>query len=158
MLTVREISESEHLDFIRSQRSASFLQTPGWGRVKSEWRRESLGWVRDGKVVGTALVLYRQLPRVRRYLAYLPEGPVIDWETEDLAAWLQPMADHVRGRGAFGVRMGPPVVTRSWSAEAVKNGIADEAVDRLTDIPPTERAQTGARVVALRDASGKGAS
>ena len=82
MLTVREISESEHLDFIRSQRSASFLQTPGWGRVKAEWRRESLGWFRGEQLVGTALVLYRQLPKVRRYLAYLPEGPVIDWESD----------------------------------------------------------------------------
>ena len=29
-------------------------------------------------------MLYRQLPRVKRYLAYLPEGPVIDWDAEDL--------------------------------------------------------------------------
>ena len=33
-------------------------------------------------------MLYRQLPRVKRYLAYLPEGPVIDWDDDDLAAWL----------------------------------------------------------------------
>ena len=154
MLTVREISESEHLDFIRSQRSASFLQTPGWGRVKSEWRRESLGWFRDAstqgtrgeELVGAALVLYRQLPKVRRYLAYLPEGPVIDWES-DLSEWLGPLADHVRSRGAFGVRMGPPVVTRRWSAAQVKDGIADDGVRRLGEVPPLERTATGARVV-----------
>ena len=154
MLTVREISESEHLDFIRSQRSASFLQTPGWGRVKSEWRRESLGWFRDAstqgtrgeELVGAALVLYRQLPKVRRYLAYLPEGPVIDWES-DLSEWLEPLADHVRSRGAFGVRMGPPVVTRRWSAAQVKDGIADDGVRRLGEVPPLERTATGARVV-----------
>ena len=147
MLTVREISESEHLDFIRRQRSASFLQTPGWGQVKSEWRRESLGWLRDGELVGAALVLYRQLPKVRRYLAYLPEGPVIDWETDDLATWLEPMADHLKGRGAFGVRMGPPVVTRRWSAAQVKEGIADDGVRRLGELPPLDQSPAGARVV-----------
>ena len=160
MLTVREISESEHLDFIRRQRSASFLQTPGWGQVKSEWRRESLGWFRDASslssstqgfrddaLVGAALVLYRQLPKVRRYLAYLPEGPVIDWESDDLAAWLEPMAAHLRDRGAFGVRMGPPVVTRRWTAAQVKEGIADDDVRRLGEVPPLERSATGARVV-----------
>jgi lipid II:glycine glycyltransferase (peptidoglycan interpeptide bridge formation enzyme) len=147
VLTVREISESEHLDFIRRQRSASFLQTPGWGQVKSEWRRESLGWFGDEELVGAALVLYRQLPKVRRYLAYLPEGPVIDWETEDLAAWLEPMAVHLRDRGAFGVRMGPPVVTRRWTAAQVKEGIADDAVRRLGEVAPLERNPTGARVV-----------
>ena len=73
---------------VRSRPSVSFLQTPAWARAKPEWRPESLGCFRDGEVVGAALVLYRQLPRLRRYLAYLPEGPVIDWESDDLAAWL----------------------------------------------------------------------
>jgi lipid II:glycine glycyltransferase (peptidoglycan interpeptide bridge formation enzyme) len=146
-LTVREIPESDHLDFIRAQRSASFLQTPAWGQVKSEWRRESLGWFRDGTLVGVALVLYRQLPRLKRYLAYLPEGPVIDWDDTDLGAWLTPMTAHLKRRGAFGVRMGPPVVTRRWSAAQVKDGIAADDVRRLGDVAPTERGHTGARVV-----------
>ena len=146
-LTVREIPESDHLDFIRTRRSTSFLQTPAWGQVKSEWRRESLGWFRDGTLVGVALVLYRQLPRLKRYLAYLPEGPVIDWDDTDLGSWLTPMAAHLKGRGAFGVRMGPPVVTRRWSAAQVKDGIAAADVRRLGDVAPTERGHTGARVV-----------
>jgi vancomycin resistance protein VanK len=144
---VRAIPETDHLDLIRSRRSASFLQTPAWGRVKSEWRRESLGWFRDGELVGAALVLYRQLPRLKRYLAYLPEGPVIDWDDPDLATWLAPMTAHLKRQGAFGVRMGPPVVTRRWSAAQVKDGIAADDVRRLGDVPPTERGHTGARVV-----------
>ena len=146
-LSVREISETEHLDFLRAQPSASFLQTPAWGRVKSEWRRESLGWFDGERLVGAGLVLYRQLPKVRRYLAYLPEGPVIDWAADDVAAWLAPMTAHLKRRGAFGVRMGPPVVVRRWSAAQVKEGIADPAVRRLDDIAPVEREGTGARVV-----------
>jgi vancomycin resistance protein VanK len=147
VIDVREISAMEHLEHLRTRRSASFLQTPAWGRVKTEWRHESIGFFRDGRLVGAGLVLYRQLPRVKRYLAYLPEGPVIDWEDDDLAAWLAPMARHLRGRGAFGVRMGPPVVTRRWDTAAVKAGIADDGVQRLGDLPPTERCSTGARVV-----------
>ncbi len=150
-LTVREVPESEHLDFLRRQRSASFLQTPAWGRVKSEWRRESLGWFRDSgrgeELVGVALVLYRQLPKVKRYLAYLPEGPVIDWDDEDLSAWLAPLTGHLKKQGAFGVRMGPPVITRRWTAAQVKEGIADDAVRHLGDVAPSERGHTGARVV-----------
>lgn len=146
MLSVREIPESDHLALLRSRRSASFLQTPAWGRVKAEWRRESIGWFRGEELVGAALVLYRQLPKVKRYLAYLPEGPVIDWEADDLGAWLAPMAAHLAERGAFGVRMGPPVVTRRWDAATIKAGIADDAVRRLGDLPPTERTHSGARV------------
>ena len=146
-LTVRTISTEDHLGFLNDQRSASFLQTPAWAHVKPEWKPESIGWERDGAIVGAALVLYRQLPKVARYLAYLPEGPVIDWDTDDLGAWLGPMADHLKAQGAFGIRIGPPVVTRRWSAQQVKDGIADDAVRSLTDVPPSERSTTGARVV-----------
>ena len=128
-MTVRPISEPEHLDFLRGQRSASFLQTPAWGRVKSEWKRESLGWYgARGELTGVGLVLYRRLPKLKKYLAYLPEGPVIDWESDGLAAWLDPMVAHLKKQGAFGVRMGPPVVTARWSAAQVKDGIASDDV------------------------------
>jgi lipid II:glycine glycyltransferase (peptidoglycan interpeptide bridge formation enzyme) len=151
-LTVRSITPEQHLEFVRGQRSASFLQTPAWGRVKAEWRSESIGWERDGTLVGAALVLYRQLPKVKRYLAYLPEGPVIDWADEDLAGWLTPMVAHLKRKGAFGVRMGPPVITRRWTAAQVKEGIASDEVHRLGQVAPEERSATGARVVgALTD-------
>ncbi len=146
-LTVRPITPEQHLDFLRARRSASFLQTPAWGEVKSEWRSESLGWFLDAELVGAGLVLFRQVPKVKRYLAYLPEGPVIDWDSDHLSDWLAPMTRHLRGAGAFGVRMGPPVITRRWSADAVKKGVADEAVRTLGEVPPSDRSAAGARVV-----------
>jgi lipid II:glycine glycyltransferase (peptidoglycan interpeptide bridge formation enzyme) len=152
--TVRPISADEHRDFVRQQPWVSFLQTPAWATVKSEWRGESLGWYDGERLVGAALVLYRKLPRLARFLAYLPEGPVLDWAADDLGAWLDPLAEHLRRQGAFGVRMGPPVVTRRWSAEQVKTGIADGSVRRLDDIAPIARSATGARVVQQLEALG----
>jgi vancomycin resistance protein VanK len=146
-LSVRPISADEHRAFVRDQAWTSFLQTPAWATVKSEWKGESLGWFDDGRLVGAGLVLYRRLPKLRRYLAYLPEGPLLDWSADDLDAWLAPMTAHLRSQSAFAVRMGPPVVTRRWTAEQVKAGIADDAVRRLGDLAPTERSATGARVV-----------
>lgn len=153
-LRVRTVSTEEHVSFLKSRRSASFLQTPAWAQVKPEWTPESIGWERDGALVGVALVLNRQLPKVARYLAYLPEGPVIDWDTDDLGAWLEPMAAHLKARGAFGIRIGPPVVTRRWTAQQVKDGIANDATRSLLDVPPAERSTTGARVVSQLRALG----
>jgi vancomycin resistance protein VanK len=167
-LTVRTITAEEHLAVIRTlakpsgggpDQSASFLQTPAWAAVKPEWKAESIGWVARSAtghedLVGAALVLYRQLPKVRRYLAYLPEGPLIDWTSEDLGAWLEPMAEHLRSRGAFGIRIGPPVITRRWTAKQVKEGIAEESLTSLTELPPSERSQVGASVVAQLDELG----
>jgi lipid II:glycine glycyltransferase (peptidoglycan interpeptide bridge formation enzyme) len=150
-LAVRTITPAAHLAFLRDLAaaggSASFLQTPAWGEVKSGWRRESLAWELAGETVGVALVLHRRLPRLRRTLAYLPEGPVLDWSADELAPWLDPMVAHLRKVGAFGIRMGPPVVVRRWDAAAVKGGIADGTVRRLGDVPPTSRNPDGARVV-----------
>jgi vancomycin resistance protein VanK len=156
--TVRPISADEHRAFVREQPWVSFLQTPAWATVKSEWRGESLGWYDGERLIGAGLVLYRKLPRLRRYLAYLPEGPVLDWARpevrDDLGEWLTPLTEHLKRQGAFGVRMGPPVVTRRWSAEQVKAGIADEKVRSLTEIAPLARSAIGARVVQQLEALG----
>lgn len=149
-LVVREITSDQHLAAIAERPSVSFLQTPAWGVVKRDWRSRSVGWFDGDKLVGVALVLYRQAPRVRRYLAYVPEGPSIDWEAAaaggDLQRWLTPLAEHVKAQGAFGLRMGPMVVTRRWSNATLKDALANPAITRLHDLPADEITATGTAV------------
>jgi len=156
-LTVREISRDEHLAFVTArsrETSVSFLQCPSWAAVKSEWGAQSLGWYdADGTLVGAGLVLLRQVPKVKRFLAYLPEGPVIDWTggadgggSADLAGWLTPMTEHLKAAGAFGIRMGPLVARRRWSAATVKAAVADGSAERLGDVPPDSEDPRAAQV------------
>jgi len=136
-LTVQTITAAEHVAFNESRPWVSFLQTPAWAKVKSEWDSESIGWFdEDGSIRGAGLILYRQLPKIKKYLAYLPEGPVIDWEADDIAAWLNPLAKHVKHSDAFGVRIGTPVVARTWRAETIKAAIADPQIDWLSEAMP----------------------
>lgn len=118
--------------------AVSFLQCPAWGDLKEGWRAESVGWFRGSELVGTALVLYRALPRTRHCLAYVPEGPLIDWYSERtpyrIRDWLLPFAAYLRGRGAFTAKIGPRIVTRAWSAETIKRAVADGGHNRLGDI------------------------
>ncbi len=148
-LSIRTISADEHAAYIAAQPAASFLQTPGWAAVKSEWKAESLGWYdasTSSELVGVGLVLYRQMPKVKRYLAYLPEGPVIDWDAVDLGRYLRPLATHLQQRGAFGVRMGPPVPTRRWGAKTIKDAIAGGQQPKLGDVRPDVIEPSGATV------------
>ena len=142
-LSVRAISEQEHRAFVES-RSGSFLQTPAWGRLKNDWRSESLGFQADGELVGTALVLSRQLPRVRRSLAYVPEGPVTDWESPEVLDVLRLLRDHVKAEGAFALRIGPPVPVRRWQAATIKAALAAAEVSRLGAVPADVDHETGA--------------
>lgn len=135
-IQVRPISASEHLDFIAKRGSGSFLQTPAWGTVKSEWRSESLGWFSDGLIIGAGLVLYRDLPKLKRSLAYLPEGPLFDWSSPEVTDLLEPLIKYVSSRGAFACRIGPTIVWRRWGTETIKGAIADEKVTRLSEVEP----------------------
>ncbi|KIF71662.1 peptidoglycan bridge formation protein FemAB [Streptomyces sp. AcH 505] len=135
---LKAITREEHLAFVTAMPSASHMQVPSWGDVKPDWRAESLGWFDgSGRLVGVGLVLLRPLPKLKRYLAYLPEGPVIDWDAPDLEQWLEPMLAYLKAQGAFSVKMGPPVVARRWSAEAVKAAIADPQARQLRDAEAT---------------------
>ncbi|MBS2964788.1 peptidoglycan bridge formation glycyltransferase FemA/FemB family protein [Actinocrinis puniceicyclus] len=146
-MVIRPLDRDEHLKFVRGAATfahdagsaVSFLQCPSWGAVKSGWDAESLGWFRGGDLVGAGLVLYRWLPRVRRCLAYLPEGPVIDWFGErtglGLEQWLGPLVGELRRRGAFAVKLGPKVVARTWSCATVKRAMASGRCRRLGEVP-----------------------
>ncbi len=157
-VTVREISHDEHLAFVTArstETSVSFLQCPSWAEVKREWGAQSLGWHdAEGTLVGAGLVLLRQVPKVRRFLAYLPEGPVIDWASDDLGAWLDPMVEHLRDAGAFGVKMGPLVTRRRWTAATVKAAIAEGSAKRLADVPPDHTDPVADRVADTLTARG----
>ncbi|WP_326772693.1 lipid II:glycine glycyltransferase FemX [Streptomyces sp. NBC_01445] len=135
---LKVITREEHLAFVTTCPSVSHMQVPSWGDVKPDWRAESLGWFDDDdRLVGVGLVLLRPLPKLKRYLAYLPEGPAIDWAATDLKLWLEPMLAYLKERGVFSVKMGPPVVARRWSAEAVKAAIADPQARQLRDVEAT---------------------
>ena len=92
------------------------------------------------------------MPRLKRLtLAYLAEGPAIDW-TGDLNAWLDPLAAYLKAHDAFAIRLGPPIRTNVWSATQVKAGIADPGITRLTDLLSHHDDPVGTRVTnQLRD-------
>jgi lipid II:glycine glycyltransferase (peptidoglycan interpeptide bridge formation enzyme) len=147
-ITVRDISAEDHLAWLRTQPAASFLQTPAWADVKKEWRSESVGWFEGETMVGAALVLHRSLPRVRRSLAYVPEGPCIDWASPRLVEMLRALRDHLKGKGAFALRLGPPVATHRWRTASIKAAIADPAVRRYDEMPADVTEPVGTAVVA----------
>lgn len=144
-IEVRPISAEQHLGFV-AEHGSSFLQTPAWARVKPEWKGESIGFFDGSTLTGVALVLYRQLPKLRRYLAYLPEGPVLDWGRADVADHLKALIRYAKSRGAFAVRIGPALVHRRWRADTIKAAVADEAVTRLSEVEPDETTRVGTRV------------
>jgi lipid II:glycine glycyltransferase (peptidoglycan interpeptide bridge formation enzyme) len=160
-LTVRAISAEQHRAWISTRPSVSFLQLPEWGKVKAGWRPQSIGWFQGSTLVGAGLVLYRPIPKLKsRSLAYLPEGPDIDWLRERLTnvplrQWLEPLVAHCKAEGAFQIKMGPPVAIRRWQADTIKDVMAQAGEPgvppRIGEIPADwHSAAAAAAVDALR--------
>jgi lipid II:glycine glycyltransferase (peptidoglycan interpeptide bridge formation enzyme) len=144
-LSVAPVSYDEYLGFV-ADRPVSLLQCPSWAAVKPEWGSDRLGW-RDasGQLIGVGLVLYAQLPVLRRPLAFLAEGPVVDWSRYSSHEVTEPLIRHVRGRRVISLRMGPDLVLHRWHAATLKPAVGEGR--RLGDVTPDRTDPVAARLV-----------
>ena len=142
------MTEHEHLAFVAAalgQLPADPGVGPGEARVAAPSR---IGWFTTAATSSVGAGAGASTASCRGSSATSPTCPRARSSTGTSTtsrAWLDPMAAHLKAQGAFGVRIGPPVVTRRWSAAQVKEGIADPAVRRLADVAPLERDATGRR-------------
>ena len=76
--------------FVASQPHAHILQTSRWGELKSqfEWSTDRIAVAHDQQIVAGALVLFRSLPMRLGTLAYIPKGPLLNFDDEALSAEL----------------------------------------------------------------------
>lgn len=72
--------------FVASQPHGHVLQTWTWGVLKSQfgWTADRVAITRDDRIVAGAVVLFRPLPLRLGTLAYIPKGPVIDFDDDEL--------------------------------------------------------------------------
>lgn len=102
---------SEYESFVSNMKGASFMQSYNWARVKSNWSSEIVA-VRggDGNIVGSCLVLIKEIPFLKRSLLYAPRGPVCDYENqrvvEEIFEGIDRLADEYN---AYKVICDPPL-------------------------------------------------
>lgn len=157
-LEVRIIDHETHRKFVASAPAlgldVSFLQVPEWAGAKAEWGNLSIGWFDGAQLVGAGLVLSRKVPKSKLWLAYLPEGPVIDWASYSVVEITQPMLSLLKNQGAFMVKMGPTVPVRSWETPTLKNAIAQDSKRRAEiNSEPTAAIETSAATSSITTAA-----
>lgn len=124
-MQVQPVDRDLYISFIKEHPLGNFLQYPSWAEVKTEWNHDLLGWFQDGKLVGVALVLYRKTPAVKKYLAYIPRGPIIDWESGNLREWFQPLFNYLQIKNVFTIKMDPPVVRSIWRMDTIRAALKE---------------------------------
>lgn len=119
-----------------------FLQSWGWGELKA-----LAGWhplrvaLWDGEImVATAQVLRKtvsSLPLALGHLAYIPKGPVLDWQQPALYETFFALLDtYLRRQGAIALRWEPDVADDSSEGQALQQYLSSRGVHAAPPVQP----------------------
>ena len=117
-MEILQITPEQAQVFLESEIAAneidpSFLQTPAWAQVKAGWGSKVIGFFEEGKLIGTALVLARKIPKLNRYFLYIPEGPALP--AKYLAAAVPLLRAYAISQNGFALRVVPMEVKNLYS-------------------------------------------
>jgi len=110
------ITSTEWDSFVASHPQGHILQTPAWAELKCAfgWTATRIGIKEKGDVVAGAQILFRTLPLGIATIAYIPKGPVVNWENESLVKFLFEAIDSVcKSTNAIFVKIEPHTISNS---------------------------------------------
>lgn len=145
LLKIECIDQEVYINFIDEHPLRNFLQYPSWSDLKAEWKwsSEIVAWLDTNRtIVGATVILYRKVPGLNKYLAYIPRGPLINWfGGYKMKDWFFPLFHHLKQRKVFTVKMDPPLVVRKWKAQNIIESIHNFKLHglknkRIIDIQP----------------------
>lgn len=103
--------------FVARHPQGSFLQTTNWARLKNRfgWTSHRI-WLRlDDELVAGAQIIYRSAALGLVKFAYIPHGPLVDWDDEEQARVLFNQIDQsVYQRGATILKIEPLLWQEDW--------------------------------------------
>lgn len=99
--------------FSRKHPQTSIFQSVQWPAVKQEWEPLYTGVYQGNTLVAAALVLIRRLP-LGYTLFYIPRGPLMDYENQELIAYyLKKLAVVAKQWRAISIKFDPNIVIES---------------------------------------------
>lgn len=99
--------------FVERRADGHALQTSAWAMLKSRfgWSAGRVAVLEGNRVVAGASVLFRRLPLGLATLAYVPKGPLIDWDNPlHVSALWEGLDALCRDRHAFALKLEPDLV------------------------------------------------
>lgn len=122
-----EISAEDLDAFASASPMASLLQSSSWAKVKDNWDHEYAAIYKDGRLAGTAVMLFKPI-KAGYTMAYIPRGPVMDWEdTELVEAFFEGLKKTARSHKALFLKADPALVINEYAS-------ADYNEDRVPEL------------------------
>lgn len=105
-------ADAEWDHFVASHPHGSLLQTTQWARLKNRfgWTSHRVWLKQDDKIVAGAQILFRSIAMRLAKFAYIPHGPLVDWQNEkEVGVLLNQIDLALYQRGAGFLKMDPPL-------------------------------------------------
>ncbi len=105
------VSAAEWDAFVAAHPEGHILQTSAWADLKCAfgWSAARVGIRDQGELVAGAQVLFRPLPSALYTIAYLPKGPLVDWNNPELVEFVFKSLDNVaQSANAVFLKIEPP--------------------------------------------------
>jgi len=96
--------------FVENHSLAHPLQLSTWGEFKKQfgWENQRVGVFVEGKLMAGAQLLYRKISGLPLRLAYIPKGPLVDWQDQEQTRNLfTAIHQQARRHGAMLLRIEP---------------------------------------------------
>jgi peptidoglycan pentaglycine glycine transferase (the first glycine) len=109
--------------FVTGHPSSHILQTSSWGALKSQfgWKDQRVGLAHKNQLVAGAQMLTRRLPAGLGRLAYVPKGPLVDWQDEaQVTAMMTTLDRAARAQGAIALTIEPELSDESAHRERLQ--------------------------------------
>lgn len=103
------IPQAEFDAFASKHVLSNLLQSYNWAKIKSNWGSLHTGVYKENELVGTALVLIKQLP-AGFSMFYIPRGPIMDYDNEELVQfYVQALKKLGKKHHALFIKMDPGI-------------------------------------------------
>jgi peptidoglycan pentaglycine glycine transferase (the first glycine) len=96
--------------FVTDHPQGHILQSSPWGELKATfgWAVDRVALLAGGQPVAGAQVLYRRLRGLAGSVAYVPRGPLVDWNNRgQVQALMDALEEHARARQAVALTLEP---------------------------------------------------
>ena len=112
------INQKEYDLFVQNHPYCNLLQSYNWASVKQNWDSIYKGVYNESKeLIASGLVLVKRLP-FSFTLFYLPRGPIMDYEDEDLVAfYISELKKVAKKHHCLYITMDPAFICNQYSIE-----------------------------------------